>query len=98
MIHPLHKAGNPLCLPVIEGAPSVVIATSFESGTLLSFTNLRNTLKMSWTLVRSLRGRSLTNSSFTVESENPILINGSMTKAQATKAHLFVSLPFFYYQ
>jgi hypothetical protein len=32
-------------LPVIEGAPSVVIATSFESGKLLSFTNLRNTLK-----------------------------------------------------
>jgi hypothetical protein len=31
------RARYPLFLPVIEGAPSIVIATSFESGKLHSF-------------------------------------------------------------
>lgn len=55
---------NPVCQPIIAGAPSVVTDTSFSSSTFFSTKNSFTALQMSTPLVVVFRGSSVKSSSF----------------------------------
>lgn len=80
---------NPVCQPIIAGAPSVVTDTSFSSSTFFSTKNSFTALQMSTPLVVVFRGSSVKSSSF-VEKLSKIIKKNKYQKLSNTpdKDHL----------